>query len=70
MVGGATVEFYTRGAYVTGDVDLIVPGLGEVATVLKSLGFVQRGLSFVHPVDLPAERLAGDPPAPPSRPAP
>lgn len=66
VVGGAAVEFYTRGAYATADLDLIVPGLAEVAQVLRTLGFEQRGPSFVHPlipvvVDLPAEPLAGDP---------
>lgn len=65
VVGGSAVEFYTRGAYATADIDLIVPGLAEVAEVLQGLGFERRGPSFVHPdvpvvVDLPPEPLAGD----------
>lgn len=66
VVGGSAVEFYTRGAYATADLDLVVPGLEEVARVLEALGFERRGASFVHPdvpivVDLPPEPLAGDP---------
>ena len=65
VVGGSAVEFYTRGAYATADIDLVVPGLAEVAEVLQGLGFERRGPSFVHPdvpvvVDLPPEPLAGD----------
>lgn len=66
VVGGSAVEFYTRGAYATADLDLIVPGLQEAAEVLERLGFEKHGASFVHPdvplvVDLPPEPLAGDP---------
>lgn len=66
VVGGSAVEFYTRRAYATADLDLIVPGLAEVAEVLKGLGFEPRGPSFVHPdvpvvVDLSPGPLAGDP---------
>ena len=66
VVGGSAVEFYTRGAYATADVDLVVPGLQEAAEALAQLGFERHGASFVHPdvpvvVDLPPEPLAGDP---------
>lgn len=45
LVGGALVEFYTRGAYVTGDVDLI----GEkdaVRRLLAPAGFQEEGRYF------------------------
>ena len=67
VVGGSAVEFYTRGAYTTADVDLIVRGLREVDGVLQQLGFMHLGAaSYVHEnadvvIDLPREPLAGDP---------
>ena len=66
VVGGSAVEFYTRGAYTTADLDLILPGLQEAAEALERLGFTRHGASFVHPdvpivVDLPPAPLAGDP---------
>jgi len=66
VVGGAAVEFYTRGAYTTVDVDMIVEGLAEIDAVLRDLGFTRlAGTSYVHPqvdvvVDLLPEPLTGD----------
>ena len=66
VVGGAAVEFYTRGSYTTVDVDMVVEGLNEIDAVLRGFGFVRlAGSSYIHPsvevvVDLPAEPLAGD----------
>ncbi|MBX6377997.1 MAG: UbiD family decarboxylase [Clostridia bacterium] len=66
VVGGSALEFYTRAAYQTADLDLMVPGLDEVASLLVRLGFQRHGASFVHPrlplvIDLPPGPLAGDP---------
>lgn len=67
VVGGSAVEFYTRGAYLTIDIDLILPGSQMIDEVLKSLGFQRTaGASYIHPVadvviDLPKEPLEGDP---------
>jgi len=66
VVGGSAVEFYTRGAYTTADLDLVLPGLEEAAEALQQLGFSRQGASFLHPdvpivVDLPPAPLAGDP---------
>ena len=37
LVGGAAVEFYTRGGYTTGDIDLVAPGGRELAdTCIKN----------------------------------
>ncbi len=66
VVGGAAVEFYTRGAYTTVDVDMIVEGLGAIDPVLRALGFSRlAGAAYGHAaldvvVDLPPEPLVGD----------
>ncbi|MBE3590752.1 MAG: UbiD family decarboxylase [Firmicutes bacterium] len=67
VVGGSALEFYTRGSYLTMDIDLIVEGLREIQSVLERLGFEKvGGASFHHDkamvvVDLPPEPLHGDP---------
>lgn len=66
VVGGSAVEFYTRGAYLTADLDLVLAGLQEAAEAMEQLGFERRGASFIHPdvplvVDFPPSPLAGDP---------
>lgn len=48
LVGGAAVEFYTIGGYVTGDVDLVGPR-DEVAKVLRAAGFREEGRYFTAP---------------------
>lgn len=67
VVGGSALEFYTRGSYLTMDIDLIVDGLREMERALTRLGFRKvGGASFHHEkalvvVDLPPEPLHGDP---------
>lgn len=67
VVGGTAVEFYTRGAYLTADVNIVVADFQQVRRVLTNLSFDLVGAaSFVHPdldlvVDLPREPLEGDP---------
>lgn len=43
IVGGQAVEFYTAGGYATGDIDIVSPGLEEIAKVLTELGFTKEG---------------------------
>lgn len=47
LVGGALVEFYTGGAYVTADVDL-VGDRPVIAAVLEPAGFEASGRYFFH----------------------
>ena len=48
LVGGAAVELYTGGAYVTGDLDLVGTVPPSVASNLRDAGFERRGRHFVH----------------------
>lgn len=48
LVGGAAVEFYSRGGYTTGDIDLVAPGGRELAETMRALGFLKRGKDWVN----------------------
>ena len=48
LVGGAAVEFYTRGGYTTGDIDLVAPGGRELAETMRALGFLKKGKDWVN----------------------
>ena len=48
LVGGAAVEFYTRGGYTTGDLDLVAPGGRELAETMRALGFLKRGKDWIN----------------------
>ncbi|MCS7235107.1 MAG: hypothetical protein RMM30_03920 [Armatimonadota bacterium] len=67
VVGGSAVSFYTGGAYLSRDVDLLTEAGAEVLRqVLEGLGFERTGAAWVHRdvdvvVDFPAPPLAGDP---------
>lgn len=61
LVGGALVEFYTRGGYTTGDVDLI-GNRSASGALLKAAGFKEEGRLFVREdlglaVELPKDTL-------------
>ncbi len=43
VVGGSAIELYTRGAYVSGDVDLVAPDLDRVSSALRRWGFRKEG---------------------------
>lgn len=43
VVGGSAIEIYTRGDYVSGDVDLVVDSRASVEKVLKRWGFRDEG---------------------------
>lgn len=66
VVGGAAVSFYTGGAYLSRDVDLIVEAEPRILRDrLEAVGFERRGSAWVHRevdlvVDFPAPPLAGD----------
>lgn len=51
LSGGAAVQIYTSGLYVSRDLDFVsAAGHREIEAVLKRLGFVrQEGRHFVHP---------------------
>lgn len=51
LVGGAVVSIYTEGAFVSGDLDLIVTNLfvKNLEEAMKEIGFVRRGRHYVHP---------------------
>jgi hypothetical protein len=48
LVGGAAVELYTRGAYTTGDLDLVGSVTPSVARALKEAGFEHHGRHWIH----------------------
>ncbi|EKR98771.1 hypothetical protein [Leptospira mayottensis] len=51
-VGGAVVSIYSRGAYRSGDIDLVEPLLSkasEIKSVMEELGFYKRSRHYVHP---------------------
>ncbi|MDQ7843865.1 MAG: hypothetical protein QN141_13220 [Armatimonadota bacterium] len=66
VVGGSAVSFYTGGAYLSRDVDLVTTASGtELRDVLTELGFERRDGAWVHRdtdvvVDFPPPPLAGD----------
>ncbi|MDQ7851077.1 MAG: hypothetical protein QN152_06330 [Armatimonadota bacterium] len=67
VVGGSAVSFYTGGAYLSRDVDLVTTApVGRIRDILPRLGFERRNGAWVHAetdvvVDFPAPPLAGDP---------
>ena len=48
LVGGAAVELYTRGAYVTGDLDFAGDVPPAVNRALRKAGFRKKGRHYVH----------------------
>lgn len=51
LVGGAAVSVYTNGAYISGDLDLIVTsGVPKsLGVVMAKMGFNKEGRYFIHP---------------------
>jgi len=43
IVGGSAIEIYTRGDYVSGDVDVLVSNREQAASVLRGWGFRDEG---------------------------
>lgn len=48
LVGGGAVEFYTLGAYTTGDIDLVAPSGEDISNRLRLLGFQRIGKNWVN----------------------
>ena len=47
VVGGSAIEIYTNGAYVSGDIDLVVSNRVPVCEVLRRWGFKDEGKLWV-----------------------
>lgn len=60
VIGGVAVEFWTRGAYSTGDIDLYLPHGPAVLQLLGPLGFERHGRHYV----LPGENVFIEAPGP------
>jgi len=65
IVGGMAVEIYTRGEYVTADIDMVYVDHGLADQILKEMGFIREGRCWYHPhlevaVEIPSDVLAGD----------
>lgn len=48
LVGGGAVEFYTMGAYTTGDIDLVAPSGKDIDERLCLLGFKKQGKNHIN----------------------
>jgi hypothetical protein len=62
LVGGAAVELYTRGGYVTGDLDFVGNLSSSVIRKLEKAGFRREGRHWIHDagkvyLELPASSL-------------
>ncbi|WP_078131394.1 hypothetical protein [Leptospira kirschneri] len=52
LVGGAVVSIYSRGAYRSGDIDLVEPIVSkaeEIKSVMEGIGFRKVSRHYVHP---------------------
>ena len=51
LVGGAVVSIYTKGAFESGDLDLILTDyfIKNLPQVMKEIGFLRKGRHYVHP---------------------
>jgi len=67
IVGGLSIEIYTRGNYTTYDIDFVTDGHDHFDVLLtKELGFKKEGRSWYHKglelsIEIPANHLEGDP---------
>lgn len=64
IVGGLSVEIYTRGEYTTSDIDLIADGYDKFNELLIQLGFERTGKDWYHSfleisVEIPSNSLDG-----------
>ncbi|MFD2706985.1 nucleotidyltransferase [Salibacterium lacus] len=66
VVGGLSVELYSRGEYSTSDIDFVTPGYDIVGDLLEKLGFEKTGKNWYHreleiAVEIPSNHLEGSP---------
>lgn len=66
VVGGLSVELYSREQYTTRDIDLVAPNHHKISRVLDQLGFRAYGKDFYHDelnlsIEVPSTTLTGDP---------
>lgn len=65
IVGGLSVDIYTKGDYATRDIDFVSTGYEKINSVLSELGFIKENRHFYHndlevAVEIPSNQLAGD----------
>lgn len=48
IVGGSAIEFYTRGEYTTGDVDVVYTGHADVSKLLLEWRFIRQGRIWLN----------------------
>lgn len=65
IVGGLSVDIYTKGDYATRDIDFVSDGYEKINSVLSELGFIKDNRHFLHKdlevaVEIPSNQLAGD----------
>ncbi|QYY44516.1 hypothetical protein K3F53_07285 [Aneurinibacillus thermoaerophilus] len=65
IVGGFSVELYTRNSYLTEDIDFVLNGRDKANQVLLDLGFEKQGKDWYHKevgliVEIPDNWLDGD----------
>lgn len=48
VVGGSAIEFYTRGQYTTGDIDVVYTGHADVSRLLHEWRFVRQGRIWLN----------------------
>jgi len=48
IVGGSAIEFYTRGDYTTGDVDVVYTGHADVGRLLLAWRFIRQGRIWLN----------------------
>ncbi|GEK59897.1 hypothetical protein CHL76_14265 [Marinococcus halophilus] len=66
VVGGLSVELYSREQYTTRDIDFVAPNHHQISRVLDQLGFRSYGKDFYHDelnvsIEVPSTTLTGDP---------
>lgn len=59
VVGGSALEIYTRGDYVSDDIDLVASDRRRLEDALRSWGFRQDGMYWKHPDLKPLVQIVG-----------
>lgn len=59
VVGGLAVAYWTTGAYLTADIDVVMPTMAEISDRLATLGFEREGRFWTLPGREPALEAPG-----------